>query len=333
MEKRLVARLGVFFIAFIPIIAKAQTRPTAYPFLNLPSTAHTVAVGGLSISYVDDNAGVAFDNPALYGEESAGRLFLSYMYYMMGAHSANALYGLPINDRGSWAIGLRALQYGKMEGYDINNQATGSFSATDIALSGLFSYELTNRLRGALALKFIYSNIERYNALALAVDAGLSYYNEDKGLSVGASLSNAGATLLSYDKQKPLTAWDLRVGYSQAFMHAPVRLHFTAYGLNPLTIRDVATEKRKTLEKVLRHFTIGAEYFTGKNFWLAMGYNPRLAQDLQVTGGSLFWGLSVGAGFSSNHFRIGIAAARYHPSTLSLMVTFCTTFGNDRYIF
>lgn len=311
----------------------AQSKATSYPFLNLPATAHTVAIGGISLTYVEDNPGVAFDNPALYGEESAGRLFLSYLHYMAGTHSANALYGLPINERASWAVGLRALNYGKMEGYDTQNMPTGSFSATDVALEGLFNYELTNKLRGALALKLIYSNIERYHALAMAVDAGLSYYDGEKGVSLGATITNAGLTLLSFDKSKPLTAWDLRLGYSQAFLHAPFRLHFTAYGLNPLVLRSASPTPRRTAEKILRHFTAGVEYRPLRNFWIAVGYNPRLAQDLHTVGGNFFSGVSMGVGFSARHFNVSLAASRYHPSSISFIFTFSTTFGDERFIF
>lgn len=311
----------------------AQNRVLSYAFLNLPATAHTVATGGISLTFIEDNPGVAFDNPALFGEESAGRLFLSYMYHMSGTHSANVLYGLPLNERGSWAVGIRALNYGVMEGYNVNNQYIGKFSATDVAIEGLFSYELTQYLRGALALKFIYSNIERYNALALAVDAGISYYNGDNGVSLGAAITNAGLTLLAYDRAKPLTAWDLRIGYSQDFSHAPIRLHFTAYGLNPMAVRDITTVRRRTIDQILRHLTVGLECRPVEGLWLAVGYNPRLAQDLRITGGNFASGLSLGAGFSAKHFYVSLAVARYHPSALSVMATFATTFGNDRYIF
>lgn len=318
-----------------PRIAAQESSSYGYPFLNLPATAQTLATGGLSLTYIDGsgNPGMAFDNPALFGEETAGRLFTSYFYYMQGMHAANALYGLPINERGAWAVGIRALNYGKIEGYDVYNRPTQNFSATDIALQGLFSYELTNRLRGALALKLIYSNIERYNAVAMAVDAGVSYYNGETGTSLGAAITNAGVTLKAFDANKPLTAWDLRLGYSQAFMHAPFRIHITAYGLNPIVLREPAGTQRRTIARVLRHFTFGAEYVLGRSFWIGVGYNPRKAQDLALTGGNLFSGLSAGLGFNQPHFRVAIAAARYHPAAMSFMVTFTTTFGDDRYIF
>ncbi len=321
--------LIIALIGALPITAQHYS----YPFLNIPSTAQTVATGGVSLTFIDGNAGLAFENPALYGEETAGRLFLSYYHAMPGVNSANTLYGLPINDRGSWAAGIRAINYGKIEGYDINNNATGAFSATDIAVEGLFSYDLTSKLRGGIALKLIYSNIERYNAFAIATDVGLSYYNGEKGSSIGFAITNAGVTIKGFDKERPLTAWDMRLGYSQSFRHIPFRLHLTAYGLNPQIFKTAIEKELSVRQKIIRHLTLGIEYHYYRHFWVGIGYNVRAAQDLKIMGGNAFSGLSMGVGFNSDIIRCAIAVSRYHPQALGIMATFSTTFGNDQYIF
>lgn len=332
--RRYIKSLSVtFLLFFLPLYAmQAQKAEHSFEFLNIPATPYTIANGGLSLTYVAGNSGLAFDNPSLFGEETSGLLFLSYLNYMSGIHSVNTLYGRPINDRGSWAVGMRAMHYGKMEAYDKNNIAMGSFTATDAALQGLFSYDLSSKLRGGLALKLIYSNIESYNAFAVAVDAGISYYDGEKGLSFGAALTNAGVTLKGFHDKKTAPAWDLRLGYSQSLSHAPFRFHITAYGLNPKIIQS-RVEETKLLQKAFRHITLGVEYFMDERFWLGMGYNPRLAQDLKHLNGNFFSGLSFGGGFNHDYFRIGAAITRYHPSSLSFMISFSTNFGNDEFIF
>ncbi len=310
-------------------LLSAQSKQGAYTFLNLPASAHTLATGGITLSIVDGTDGLPFDNPALYGQEVTGRLSLSYLNYMLSMHGGNALYGLPVGDRGAWAIGLRAMHYGKIESYDAQNIATGTFSATDAALEGLFSYDLTNKLRGALALKMIYANIERYNAFAIAADAGLSYYDGEKGISLGAALTNLGATIIGLGEKRPMPAWDLRLGYSQTFHHAPFTIHITAYGLNPVAIRNEKLPDQKFASKLLRHFTMAAEYQYQQSFWVALGYNPRLAQDLKVSGGNFLSGFSLGTGFQLPYLGVSIAASRYHPSGLSIMLTLSTDFGQS----
>lgn len=310
----------------------AQNAEHSFQFLNVPATPQTIANGGLSLTYVVGNSGIAFDNPALFGEETSGLLYLSYMNYMAGTHAMNALYGRPLSERGAWAVGVRAMHYGTMQGYDKNNVATGTFSATDAALETLFSYELTNKLRGGIALKMIYGNIEHYNAFAMAVDAGVSYYDGEKGLSLGAALTNAGVTIKGFHNRKTAPAWDLRLGYSQALSHAPFRFHLTAYGLNPNIIRSERSDI-KPLVRALRHLTLGIEYFMDERFWAGLGYNPRLAQDMQLLNGNFLSGFSLGAGFNHDYFRVGIAATRYHPSALSFMLSISTNFGNDRFNF
>ncbi len=325
---------GLFLLALcVPLSLRAQESDHSYTFLNVPVSAQTMAIGGLAISYVDGMDGQAFDNPALYGEEASGHLFLSYINYMSGVNGANVLYGLPIGERGSWAIGARAMNYGRLIGYDVHNIAGGSFTATDAALEGLFNYELTDKLRGGIALKVLYGNIERYSSWGIATDVGVSYYDGDKGLSLGAAITNAGVTIKGYGNRKTAPAWDLRLGFSQRFMHAPFRIHATAYGLNPMVLRSSLSTSQKFLDRFIRHLTFGVEYLYDDKFWIGLGYNPRLAQDLKIQNGNFLSGFSIGLGFNTPSFRVAIPASRYHPSALSFMVTFCTNFGNDKYKF
>lgn len=329
------SKLLLSFILFLtPISLWAQeSTPQVFRFLNSPSSAQAMAVGGLSITYVDGFDGQAFDNPALYGEEATGRLSLGYLNYMWGSHAALAMYGRSWKERGAWAVGIRAMNYGKLKGYNHVGREENNFSATDLALEALYSYELSNKLRGGIAFKLLYGNIERYNSFALASDIGVSYYNGENGLSLGATLANVGAVLKGFDDRKFLTPWDLRLGYSQRFAHAPFRIHTTLYDLNPFILRDQKVQDRKLPAQILRHIIIGGEFFLGDRFWLGLGYNARMAQDLTIQGGNLFSGTSMGIGFNSHAWRLGLSVSRYHPAALSFMITLCTDFGNDQYRF
>ncbi len=321
-----------FFLLFTATSLKSQNASYSFEFLNLPTTPQTVANGGISLTFITGNAGNSFDNPALFGEETAGNLFLSYMNYLSGANAFNSLYGRPINDRACWAVGIRGINYGKLQGYTKDNIPTHTFSATNIALEALFSYDLTNKLRGGIALKTLYGNIEKYNSFALAVDLGLSYYNGEKGLSLGAAITNAGVMLKGFQDKKFNPIWDIRFGYSQRFLHAPFRIHTSIYGLNPIYFQNQRNDQ-KTIHKILRHISMGVEYLFQESFWLGIGYNPRIAQDLKLKNGNLLSGLSIGTGFNHKYFTVALSASSYHPSNLSLMLSISTNFGNDQFIF
>ena len=79
---------------------------------------------------------------------------------------------------------------------------TGDFTAKDISVNGFFSYDLSERWRGGASLKFLYSGIGDYTSIGVAVDAGLSYYDSEKGFSFGFAFKNIGAQLKAYEDER-----------------------------------------------------------------------------------------------------------------------------------
>lgn len=303
-----------------------------FGFLLQPPSAQSLAMGGKVISYIDANPGLALDNPALYGHEVAGRLYLSYFNYLRGSHSANVLYGLPLGERGAWAVSLRSTYYGKMPGYDVNGKATAPFQAMEMALSGLYSYDLTDKLRGGLALKMLYGQIERYSAYALVADAGLSYYRYDWGTAIGVTISNVGGMLKSYGYSRRMPQWDIRLGLSQQLARAPIRFHLTLHGLTPYNIQSWGSG-HKTWVRVASHLAGGVEFIPSEQFWVGIGYNTKQAVDLSDRGAKSLSGLSAGVGFNQKHYRLALGATYYHPQMLGLMFSISTSFGNDKYVY
>ena len=152
----------------------AQESKTAYNFLRLPVSAHEAALGGENISIIADDASLIFSNPALLSNVADKTIGLNYMNYMEGVNTASATFNRVVGDKAAWAVSGQLMGYGTMREVDENNVQTGEFSAKDIALSGYFSYFLTERLTGGITAKFIYSNIGSYNSAAVGVDLGLN---------------------------------------------------------------------------------------------------------------------------------------------------------------
>ena len=67
--------------------------------------------------------------------------------------------------------------YGTMDEITADNVTVGSFSAMDMAVSGMYAYNLNDRWAGGATGKFIYSKYGDYSSVALAVDLGVNYYN------------------------------------------------------------------------------------------------------------------------------------------------------------
>ena len=151
---------------------------------------------GHTVSLVERDPSLIFHNPALLGGEMDGMINLDYMNYIADVNVRGVPYLLKhfVNVEPGGA-GVHYFHNGKFKGMDENNQSTGDFTASDIAVNGFFSYDLSERWRGGVSMKFLYSNYDIYTSLGVCFDAGLSYYNSKKEFSFGVVLKNIGAQL------------------------------------------------------------------------------------------------------------------------------------------
>ncbi len=312
------------------IEASGQEQSGVFHFLSLPSTTKAMALGGATTTIVANDAGLALESPALYGREHHGQMSLSYTNYWSDSHIATATYGRQFGAHGAWAVGMRYISYGQIEGRDLSGAYMGRYGAKDLALQATYSHELTEYLRLGISIKGIYSALADYRAYGLGADVGLSYYSQEHDSSAGIALTNIGALLRPYstNRQEALP-WDLRVGYSHRLAHAPFKLHLTAYGLRPrsplMRLPDQVT--LSTVGRILRHLALGVEYAPSDRFWLGMGYNPRIAQDYKSLRGASLAGLSAGVGFDRVGYRAAVSVTVYDSSFWAFMATFSTDFG------
>lgn len=213
----LVATLGVASM-------QAQESQTAYNFLRLPVSAHAAALGGDNITIIEDDASLMFHNPALLSSVGDKTLGLNFMSYMEGSTTASASFNRNVGDKASWAVSGQFINYGSMRQTDEFNQQTGEFSAKDIAVSGYFSYMLSQHIAGGIAAKFITSYIGDYNSIGMGIDLGLNYYNSEDELSVSLVAKNLGGQLKAYNDDYDPMPIDLQLGVSKRFAHTPFRV-------------------------------------------------------------------------------------------------------------
>lgn len=287
---------------------------TQYNFLRLPSSAHAAALGGDNVSVVDDDAALAFNNPALLSSVSDKTMQLNYLNYMSGANMLSASFNRVVKERATWAASAQYLDYGTMKEVDAENVQTGEFSAKDIAIAGSFSYLLTDRLSGGIAAKLVNSYIADYNSIGFCVDLGLNYYDPVREWSVSMVMKNLGGELKAYDEEYGKMPFDVQIGVSKRFVNTPFRVHATIVDLN------------HPKYKAINHVVVGADVLLGDNFWLGAGYNFRRANEMRVTDSegkesSHGAGLSIGAGLALSRFKVGAAYGKYHVSSSSVTIS------------
>lgn len=290
--------------------AVAQESQTDYNFLRLPVSAHVAALGGDNITIAEDDPTLIFHNPALITSVSDKSLNLNYMTYMAGSKTASASFVKAWKERGTWGVAALYMDYGSMREVTSDNIETGTFSAKDIMLSGSFAYILNDRLAGGITAKFISSSIAGYNSLAVGVDLGLNYYDEDKGLSVSAVARNLGGQVMAYEDDFEKIPFDLQLGFSKKLGNAPLRISATMTKLNDWEGRFID------------HFVIGTDVLLSSSIYIAGGYNFRRTGEMKITdtegSRSHGAGLSLGAGLQLERFKLQVAYAKYHVSSTSL---------------
>ncbi len=291
--------------------SQAQESQTGYNFLRLPVSAHAAALGGDNITLVEDDPTLVFHNPALLTSVSDKSICLCYMTYMEGAKTASAAFTKTAGDKASWAVGAQYMDYGSMKETTADNIVIGNFSAKDVMVSGSFAYILSTRLAGGVSAKFISSSIAGYNSLAVGVDLGLNYYDENLGLSLSAAARNLGGQIKAYNDDFERMPLDVQIGISKKLGNAPLRFSAT---MNKLNDWDVNFKN---------HFVVGADVLLSEAIYIAAGYNFGRSDEMSIADGdnssSHGAGLSLGAGLQLERFKLQIAYAKYHVSSTSLL--------------
>lgn len=323
----------LFLVTIIQIVLSsslyAQSSGSAFGSLKFPVSSRVNAIGGENISIVTRDLSVTAHNPALLGAEMSNQVYLNYMHYGAGINLGGFLYSRAMNDRGAWSAGVQYTDYGTFQEATPDNVIVGSFGAKDININATLGYDINDRLRGGVKTKLLYSSYESYSSVALAVDLGLNYYHFDKDFSIGLTAKNLGGQLGSFHETRESLPFDLQIGVSKGFSHAPFRISITAVDLTNWKSNYVdnsdsdsveGNKKNSFTKDLFRHFVFGAEYIPTDNLYIALGYNYRRRTDFSGGGGGFFTGFSAGTGLKIKMFDINLSIARYHIAGTSFML-------------
>lgn len=304
---------GIFVLCMSLLVLSTygQESQSAYSFLRLPVSAHSSALGGENITLIEDDASLAFSNPALLSSVSDRTIGLNYMNYMSGVQSASASYCQVLKDHATIGASAQLMDYGKMKETDANNVETGEFSARDISLGAYLSYNLTDHLTGGICAKWLMSYIGNYNSMAMCVDLGLNYYDPSHDLSISLVAKSLGGQLKAFDEEYERLPFELQAGVTKKLSSAPLRFSAT---LLDLTHWDY---------KFVNHLAVGLDVLLSDQIWVGAGMNFRRANEMKVSNGdsssSHGAGLSLGGGIQLERFKLGVSYGKYHVSSSSII--------------
>ncbi|MDE7419984.1 MAG: type IX secretion system protein PorQ [Muribaculaceae bacterium] len=313
-------------------LAYGQLAANAYSFLDVSSATHALALGGYAIAAAGPDPMMVDQNPGLLGNEIGRVAALSYMRYFGSSNFAAARYAQGVGERGAFAVGVRYLDYGKIDGYTSDGSFTGTFNPQDIAIEGTYSHDFTERLRGGINAKVIYSNYEEYTAVALAADLGINYYDEEKDLSLAAVIKNAGGQVKRFNEEYDHLPFDVQLGFMKGLANGPFSLSITAHHLTHWKLpyykhdqngtsadsSDIQEEEYKFIPTFFRHLTFGLQYSPSDRFYAALGYNYKTRGDMGTHQRNFLSGFSLGLGLNVKDFGIGVSFSQPHKSATTL---------------
>lgn len=322
--------LAALFLIVVAISAAAKDGSSAYQYLNITSSSRIYGLGGVNITAVEDELSVTDQNPALLGPEMDNQIFIDYMRYLGQSNFAGARYAHAVGERGAWSAGIRYFGYGKMQGTDEFGNPTFSFSPSDVNFNGSFSYDITDRLRGGITLKLLYSSYESYSAFAVGTDLGINYYDPDHELSLSAVVANLGGQLKRFNTTYDRLPFDIRLGIAKKFGTLPIRFSITAWQLTKWHLPFYETGDGTTDEEfkvkdtffsnLFRHLIFGVDFIPSERFYVALGYNYKSRTDMSTYKRSFVSGYSLAAGLNLRRFNVGLAIAQPHSGATTFML-------------
>tara|TARA_R110001632_G_scaffold154429_1_gene272596 strand:+ start:120 stop:1142 length:1023 start_codon:yes stop_codon:yes gene_type:complete len=337
-------RKAFFWILFFLISTSTFSQvggESVFQFLNLTSSSRQVALGGEVLTLLDD-VNQPIWNPSVINPELDKQLSINYTSYLAGISIGSASYAHVISRRfGTIHGSIKYLNYGTLIEADENGNETGTFNASDIAISIGYAFNLpwTNVYMGFNG-KLINSTISNFTSNGIAGDVAILYNNPYKPYTFTIVARNMGTQIQSFDGTNEKLPFKVAIGGSYKLKYVPLQWHVTLDNLQQWNVAvpnpsnqtsdlegNTTEEKISFFTNAIRHIVVGAELFPECPVNLRFGYNFRRASELKLQNARSFSGISFGLGIKMNKFRFNYAFSKYHSATSSS--TFSLQFDLD----
>jgi len=309
-----------------------------YQFLNLPTAARQVALGGEVLTLLDD-VNQPIWNPSVINSNLAGKFSANYTGYLAGINIGSISYAKEINRRfGTLHGSIKYIDYGSLIGSDEQGNETGQFNASDIAISIGYAINIpkTHFFIGS-NFRLINATISNFSSIGISTDIAILYNNPYKNYVLTMVARNLGTQIQTFNGVKESLPFKIALGGSYLLEHVPLKWYFTLNNLQQWNISvanpsdrttdlqgNVTDENIDFIGNAFRHLVIGAELFPEKAINLRLGYNFRRAAELKLQNVRTFSGFSFGFGIKMKKLKLNYAYSKFHSatnaSTFSLLI-------------
>ena len=313
-------------------ICNAQAGESVYAFLNLPTSARQIALGGVALT-LNGDVNQPLWNPATIDGEMQGKVSVNYTNYLSGINLGSMTFTTRLQEElGLFHAGIQYLDYGELTRADEIGNVLGTFKAYDLALSMGYAHALkTINLRMGVNAKLINSRIDTYSSFGVAFDLAFLYRDAKSPLKISMVFRNMGSQITTFDGTKESLPFRILLGASSRFKHVPIQWFVTIDNLqqwdisNPNPSNNVfEIDSNSTKEEEItfannafRHAVFGFEFFPENKLTFRIGYSYKKARELEIMGQRTFNGLSYGFGLKMKNFEFNYALSKFHPSANS----------------
>lgn len=322
-----------FYLFSVEAEGQINGGDNVFEMLNLPTSARITALGGNLITVMDDDVNLAYANPALLNPDMHQSIAFNHNFHLSSVNNGYAAYAHHFSSlQTTFHAGVQYVGYGEFQQTDELGQVLGSFQANDYALVLGAGRRVDEQLYLGANLKFLSSQLERYNSLAVAADLAAAYRDTSGLFLATLVIRNAGAQLTTFaDGNREPLPFEIQLGISKRLRYLPFRFSVIYRYLDRwnITYDDPNTREVEFLfgeapseqsdaevfiDNFFRHFVFNGEFLFGKqdNFRLRLGYNHLLRKELNVDNFSSLSGFSFGAGVKIKQFRIAYGHQVYH---------------------
>jgi hypothetical protein len=335
---------GLLVLA-LPALAQLGGQ-SAFRVLDIPNSARISALGGNYIAVKDNDLNLGIFNPGLLNPGMGRQVALSYLPYFEGINIGYAGYGHHFDSVGvTGAASIQYVDYGTFTRTDETGTELGQFKAGEYVLQIGGGVPIDSLFSVGANVKFITSNLDTWNSTAWAIDVGGVFHKPSKGITVAAMLRNLGYQTSAYTETREKLPFQVQVGTTYRFKHAPFRLGMMLENLQRWdlsyedpnavaridpTTGEVEENKVTRLDRAILHVVPSAEILLGENFMLRVAYNLRRRQEMVLADRPGATGLSFGVGLRVSKVHVSYGYSQLHLAGISNTFTVAVRFADFR---
>lgn len=338
-------KFSLIILICLPFLAFSQLGGRGvYDFQNISYSAFATATGGQLLSDGTNDLQLIGQNPALLSNDSIGEFVLNYTNYIADINGTQIIYNVKDYKKGILAFGLTYLNYGQFTQADAGGIQSGTFSANDFALSGFYARFLDKDSLYSIGTeaKVLFSQLETYNSLGLALDFGFNYFNPKTEFGYALTIENIGYQLTTFADSRETIYPKINVGLRKGLAHAPFDFVVTFHDLqrpnlnytdvvdaentiDPLTGEEIV-QTTNYPDLVMRHVNLGVIFNPVKNFNVRFGYNYQRMRELRLVETNGGAGFTFGIGIKIKRFYIDYGQGKYSAAGTNNQFTITTRF-------